>query len=194
MNTSNAVAYYNRLVAVYTPDRTPLDRRQCIQAYTHDLLQRGPPVRTQKAEHASFKKDLTSVYSVGDGRRIRSDAKVVMPHGTNNPPPAAMSKVANIRMRQLKKSPWRHHQSKPHLKPGRCQFKDGCPGLPLSKANPKRCYGTFYYCEECTAMRGKVMYFCNNTKLIDEGGKKIRTVCLCHEEYHKRNFDYGKGN
>ena len=188
INSQNARSYYLRLVRLYTPDRVPQDYRQCMQRWTHHMLQRGDNVRTQRAEHPAVKKDLSTVHSTGQGRRRRSDARIG--RGTTAPTqetPEGVLTLSQLVTIQKKKSPWRIHQSKVYHKQGRCDYKK-CPNLAICTGKRKRAYDTFRYCEECSAKAGKVMYFCNDVKGKGEDGK--RKLCLCHEKYHKQECDY----
>ena len=184
VNSQNAYAYYRRLVDLYTPLRVAQDRRSCMHRWTHYLLQRGNDVRVRRAEHASVKVDLTTVIGTGQGRRRRSDARV----GRDI---AASLDITNIRQFEekiRKHSPWRHHQSVPYHKPGRCKFEH-CPGFAVGEADPPRAYDTFYYCEQCSAAAGKIMYFCNGLKGKKQGTAREWNLCLCHASHHKRYHD-----
>ena len=107
-----------------------------MQRWTHYLLQRGDNVRARRAEHAPVTVDLTTVIGTGQGRRRRFDARVGrdtapiqnvvgsgVPAQTEN-----VLKLSRLLAIQNKYLPWRHHQSKVYVKPGKCGW-ERCPNL-----------------------------------------------------------------
>ena len=75
MTGNNAYKVYRFLVDKYTPLRQPLCTKKAIQEMTHFLLQYGPSMRKQSAEHAPFTKDISTAYGTTGGRKTRSDTK-----------------------------------------------------------------------------------------------------------------------
>ena len=135
-------------------------------------------MRERKPEHPNPVRDLSSIHDTGSGKKMRSDAK-----GER----AGFGNVRNqsrvpLSLRSLKKKqkrdPWCNHQSVAFETQGKCHFA-GCPNLHLSDAKRKRGYGTYMRCVQCSAEKGKHIYFCNDTK----NGKPV----LCHWRYHTKH-------
>ena len=178
MNINNAKKIYQALTTMYTPSRRILKTPACVKELAHALMQRGEIVRKQKAEHPIPSRDMTNVFDHGTGRTLRSDAHGVVAKCGQRAPGISLY-LGRLRSWQ-KKAPWRKHQSVAYHTRGKCAWI-GCPGKKRSKVNKEkrsRSYDTFMRCEECSAMLGKDMFFCNNTK----GGKP----CVCHLDYHNK--------
>ena len=171
------------LVDKYTPLRQPLCTKRAIHEMTHFLLQYGPSMRKQSAEHASFTKNISTAFGTTGGRKTRSDTKsfrasVRCPNEARRP----VSRVDTLRKKQ-RKSPWRTHQSTSHAKKGRCSFAK-CPSKQWSTAKKrKRNRETYMICEECSARLGKPIYLCNDTVNVDKR-TGAGTQVLCHLAYH----------
>ena len=150
----------------------------CMSELAHVFCQRGEPMRKQRAEHPPAICDMSTAFPMGLGRKVRSDAVgVVAPAG--RAPTSAMSTLIVLRRKQTK-APWRVHQSVPLTKRGKCSWKQ-CPGL-TSGAKRKRGSDTLYHCEECSAVAGADVYFCNN---VHKGEPQ-----LCHLAYHNRHCSH----
>ena len=147
--------------------------KEGLQEMTHAFCQRGQSMRLQEAEHPLHSRDLTNVFESRSGRKIRSDAQGSIAR-SGKKPNILLRGLRALRNRQ-KKAPWRTHQNLAHHRKGRCAW-EGCPGKKVSTAERPRSYDTTMRCEECSALLGKDMFFCNNTK-------KGVTV-HCHETYH----------
>ena len=74
----NAYKLYEALVQEHTPGQRFLDRREAIQEMTHAFCQRGEAMRTLKAQHPAWLRDMRVVFATGFGKKIRSDAKGVV--------------------------------------------------------------------------------------------------------------------
>ena len=74
MNFNNAFKIYRNLMEKYTPNRRPLRMKGGVSELANHLMQRGEPMRLQKAEHPTNSRDLTNMFDFGTGRKIRSDA------------------------------------------------------------------------------------------------------------------------
>ena len=174
MNLNNAHLIYKLLTGRHTPLRRTVTMEEGVKELAHTLMQRGESVRVQEPEHPQFTRDLTSVFDTGSGRRVRSDAKGVVASSTAQP--RISKRVAALRQKQ-KRLPWRKHQSVAYHMRGRCHYSR-CPATKTSAAERKRSYLTFMRCEECSAVAGKDMFFCNDTK--------SKKPCLCHLAYHTK--------
>ena len=170
------------LVDKYTPLCQPLCTKRAIHEMTHFLLQYGPSMRKQSAEHAPFTKDISTAFGTTGGRKTRSDTKAFRavgrcPSEARRP----VSRKDTLRKRQ-RKSPWRTHQSIPNDKKGKCSFEK-CPSKLWSKAQRRRNRETYMICEECSVLAGKPIYLCNDTINVDKKTSK-GTPVLCHMAYH----------
>ena len=153
---------------------------QCIMELAHTLMQHGPSMRTQAAEHPKHTRDLTNVSEYGCGRKRRSDAKGTVSKAVE-PAPKVM-KVHKKLQDVKRKHPWRVHQSMATNKRKRCCWKD-CPGrTEQADQNP---YKTIMKCEECSIKEGRDMYFCNTAKK----GKEYHCHTAYHTKYHKKKFN-----
>ena len=125
-------------------------------------------------------RNLTNVFDYGTGNATRSDAKGFV---VRNDISARISTRYSTLKKQQKKAPWRKHQSVAHTKQGRCCWRD-CPGKKTSKAKQPRPYDGFHICEECTALRGKDVHFCNSSK------KGVPVLChmAYHNKHHSKNY------
>ena len=182
MTGNNAKKIYMFLVDKYTPLRQPLCTKAAIHEMTHFLLQYGPSMRKQSAEHAPFTKDISTAFGTTGGRKTRSDTKAFRavgrcPSEARRP----VSRKDTLRKRQ-RKSPWRTHQSISNDKKGRCSFEK-CPSKLWSKAQRRRNRETYMICEECSVLAGKPIYLCNDTINVDKKTSK-GTPVLCHLAYH----------
>ena len=105
----------------------------------------------------------------------------------DTPATKAMAKATSLktlRLKQQKRSPWRHHQSLAFVKRGKCVFKNS----PRRIAGKSHGYDTFMRCEECSALEGRDVYLCNGTKGKKKGSTTRWEVCLCHVGYNNEKF------
>jgi len=170
---------------------------EAVFALCHHLVQTGPSMRSQKAEHPTPTRDMMQVFDANVGRARRSDAKLSYnkSNADNIDHPlsgriasASITKdnIANIRsnFKKLKKQyPWIKHQSVwASKKRKKCQYKQ-CPGRKrIHLQEPNRPHDTSYKCVGCSIDAGKDMYFCNDIK------KGETDSCFCHHNYHKNKF------
>jgi len=153
MTLNNAYKIYRWLLAKYNP---------------------GQP------EHPDPVPSLARVHDTGVGRKRRSDAKGTVPGRVCQQDTQPASYLAPLRKKQ-KKHLWRTHQSFSWEKKGKCAY-EGCPGIDAAKKKGlkrKRAFDTRMRCEECSAMKGSDVFFCNDFK----NGKRV----LCHLRWHEEN-------
>jgi hypothetical protein len=74
-NLGNSHQMYEALCKEHTPFRKRMDMDECVNMLAHYLMQMGPSMRKQLAEHPKPTRDLTNIFDFGTGRKIRSDAK-----------------------------------------------------------------------------------------------------------------------
>ena len=186
MNNANAHAYYKRLVDLYTPNRRLVGMREGHKEMVHAWCQRGETMRKHKAEHPSIFRDLTKVFDLGRGRKIRSDAKGIVASAAGRQRNLVIACLGKLRMKQ-RKSPWRQHQSLPTLQRGYCCW-EGCPGIAAGKEKGNkrvRSHRTAMRCEECSAAKGKDVFLCNDVK--------FGALVMCHTAYHNKHHNKQDG-
>ena len=176
MNLNNAYKVYRSLVDTYTPGKRYHKMGDAVDEAAHAFLQKGESMRSQKAEHPSYVKDISRMYNGKDGRKLRADAKGhVSGHGRSK------ERIINVQLNSLRKrkktNSWRTHQSIACLDRGKCAYK-GCPNLRLSTGKRKRSYDTYMKCEECSVIAKSSVYFYNN--------KKDGKIVNCHLCYHQK--------
>ena len=180
MTLNNAYKIYRWLLAKYKSGRRVYSMGEAVEEAAHAFLQRGDSMRKQKPEHPVPVPSLARVHDTGVGRKKRSDAKGTLPgHGRQQDTQPA-SYLAPLRKKQ-KTNPWRTHQSFACEKtPGYCAYH-GCPNRVLTKSKGKKIQGhyTRMRCEECSAEKGRDVYFCNDFRK----GKVVN----CHLRWHKEN-------
>lgn len=96
----NSHTMYDALCKEHTPFRKRMDMNECVCILSHSLMQTGPPLRKQVAEHPKYTRDLTNVFDFGSGRRIRKDAKGEISFGsllTNEGAPAPCQRYRELR-------------------------------------------------------------------------------------------------
>ena len=142
-------------------------------------------MRLQRAEHPWHSRDLTNVFESGVGRKVRSDAQGVIAR-SGRKPQSLLYRIYALLNRQ-KKAPWRRHQSLAYHQKGRCAW-EGCVGKKKSKAKVPRSHQTCMRCEECSALRNKNVFFCNDTK------KGVPVLChiAYHNKYHNKKYNSTK--
>ena len=159
------------------PGRRYYDMGECMDEAAHAFLQRGMPMRKQAAKHPEHSKDISRMFGIKVGQKLRTDAQgyqCARSHG-RQAETSIIASLCNLRSYQSHNS-WRTHQSVPCAKQGKCAFK-GCPNLWKSKSTTrKRSYDTFMKYEECSAKNGTTVYYCNNKKGDD--------IVLCHMRHH----------
>jgi len=150
---------------------------KCIDEAAHAFLQRGAPMRKQSAEHPEHAKDLSQMFDIKVGQKLRNDAKGYhCSHSQGRQ--AATPVIAKLRTLHSLQSynAWRMHQSVPYVTQGRCVHK-GCPNLRKSKSRKRRRpYKNFMKCEEFSAKTGTNVYYCND--------KKSKDIVMCHMRHH----------
>jgi hypothetical protein len=179
MGTNNAYKVYEWLVDRYTTGRRYYDMGESIDEAAHAFLQRGAPMRKQAAEHPEYAKDISRMFDLKVGRKLRNDAKgyqCARSHG-RQAKTKTIARLRALRSYQSRNS-WQTHQSVPCAKRGKCAYK-GCPNLRTSKSKRKRSYDTFMKCEEYSAEKGTDVYYCN--------GKKGKELVMCHLRYHMKH-------
>ncbi|KAL7527926.1 hypothetical protein ACHAXR_002197 [Thalassiosira sp. AJA248-18] len=87
---------YDALADEHTPDRRKMTMPQCVKFLSHDLMQRGPPMRSLLPEHPQHSRDLTNIFDYGTGRKLRTDAKGTVAQGSRG---AAAIAAPNQRLR-----------------------------------------------------------------------------------------------
>ena len=140
-------------------------------------------MRSQRAEHPTWLRNISKVFDSGVGQKMRSDAKGLIA-GAGRQRTHVLTRLGALRTKQ-RKTPWRQHQSLAHAKQGRCSW-EGCPGKKASKAAYPRSYDTFMRCEECSAFQGKDVFLCNDIKGRVEGDTQSRKTIQCHLAYHNK--------
>jgi hypothetical protein len=179
MALNNAYKMYGALINKWTPyGRRTLDMGDAVRELTHDLCQRGPEMRKQRAEHPSWTRDMTKLFGWLSGRKIRSDALGWMPDRARPDlavPATVEGDYALWRHASKRTSPWMVHQSEVCDKQGRCCWED-CPGKSASKAKRPRSSDTYMRCQECSMKLGKDVFLCN---AHIKGGTQN-----CHQHYH----------
>ena len=137
-------------------------------------------MRKQNAEHPEHLKDISRMFDIKVGRKLRTDAKghhQATTHGRQRDT-GSLTRLCTLRSYQ-KHNAWRTHQSVPCVQKGRCGY-NGCPNLASQKVRErKRTYDGNMKCEECSAKAGKNIYFCNSVKK----GKIVN----CHMRFHMKN-------
>ena len=101
-----------------------LTMHEAVFALCHHLVQTGPSMRSQKAEHPLPTRDMTRVFDVNTGRSRRSDAKLSFDNFSNavdidNPisgqigsvTPKNVYKQRHAFKEMKRKYPWHQHQS-----------------------------------------------------------------------------------
>mmetsp|Transcript_29715 Transcript_29715/g.54805 ORF Transcript_29715/g.54805 Transcript_29715/m.54805 type:complete len:295 (+) Transcript_29715:1717-2601(+) len=161
MSMNNAYKIYDALVTEHTPDRRFLEMREAIEEMTHAFCQRGVSMRLQRAEHPWHSRDLTNVFESGVGRKVRSDAQGTI--ARSGPKLQSILKKIYALVNRQKKARWHRHRSLAYHKYGKCAW-EGCVGLKKSKAKRPRNYDTYMRCDECSALRGKDMFFSVTTQ------------------------------
>ena len=146
-----------------------------VRELTHDLCQRGPAMRKQRAEHPSWNRDMGKLFGWITGRKIRSDAKGMMTVSSAMPRGETFANNHALLKNQQRKSTWRVHQSEPVENYGKCYWDD-CPGKKSTTAKRPESNKTHMRCEECSACLGKNVFLCNG---FVKGGP-----VSCHRQYH----------
>ena len=181
MLINNAYKIYNALVDERTLDRRFLEMRETIEEMTHAFCQRGLSMRSQREEHPLHSRNLTNCSEYESGRKVRSDALGII--ARSGPKPQSIMQKLYALLNRQRKTLWRRHQSLAYHRQGKCAWED-CPGKKQSKAKRPRSYDTVMRCEECSALRQKNMFFCNDTK------KGVPTLChiAFHNKYHNKKY------
>ena len=152
--------------------------KESVQEATHACLQKGPPMRKQKAQHPSPHRNLTNVFDT-TFRNIRSDAKGVVVNGGKTlrvlPSSASQSKKKRAMEKKRQHYPWYHHQSASYVKRKGCCY-NLCPGKDRTGNKRKKPYMTPMRCEECSINEECDMHFCNVTK--------AGVLINCHMKFH----------
>ena len=175
MTGNNTTQMYGCICDEHTPGYRKLTTREGMKQTAHAWRQRGDDMRTYRPEHPPpICKVTDNVFDYGTGRKLCSDA-----FGYAAPLGRATKVVTDLNRlcTQQKKNEWRTHQSIPHSGRGRCSFSN-CPGF-RSLAKRKRGNQMFHHCEECSAVKGKPVYFCNKN---NKGQRRT-----CHMTYHQRH-------
>ena len=138
-------------------------------------------MRERACSHPSPIRDLTTIFDTGSGNKVHSDAKgEVATSGCVRNQSRVPSALATLRRKQ-RTQPWMTHQSVVQEKKSRCSFVH-CPSRLNSTAKRARGADTYMKCIECSAIKGKDVYFCNN-RIKKNGGQP----CLCHFRYHMKH-------
>ena len=153
---------------------------EAMDEASHAFMQRGPTMRTQAAEHPSHLKDVSRMFDIKGGRKLRKDAaghRQASAHG-RQAETVSTARLCTLKSYQSRNS-WRTHQSVPCLQKGKCAFR-GCPNLQTKEKSRKRnrSYDTYMKCEECSAKKGSAVYYCNN--------KKGKAIVNCHMRHHMK--------
>jgi len=176
MTCNNAYQVYVSLVHKFTTGRRYYDMPEALDEAAHAFMQRGTAMRTQAAEHPEHLKDVSRMFDIKGGRRLRTDAsgyRQVTTHGQQWAK-RSTAKLCTLRSYQSRNS-WRTHQSVPCMVQGKCAYH-GCPNLKKGGRKRNRSYDTYMKCEECSAKNGSAVYYCNN--------KKGKAIVNCHMRHH----------
>jgi hypothetical protein len=195
VNTGNASLYYQRLCALYTPDRRIIPSRERMAALAHTLCQRGSPMRSCSVIHPPVYRNMACVFNGDVGKKMRMDAQgmisrsVIPTQGSRaSRVLAAVAIMKANRYRQQKRSPWRKHQSVACERRGRCTYSK-CPCRLNSTAEERRSANTNMRCEECSIECGRDIFLCNGIKGKVQGSNNRWEVSVCHLEFHKLMFN-----
>jgi len=157
MSKNNAYKIYDALVEKYTLGRRYLDMGETVREIEHAFFQRRDSMRSQRAEHPLWLRDLSYVFGWFIGRKMRSDAQRRI-SGSDCQPTRAAKRLSTLYNKQ-KKVPWRMHQSLAYEWKGKCCWKE-CPNLKSGKERKRaQSYDIFMRCKECSAMYGTDMFF-----------------------------------
>ena len=143
-------------------------------------------MKKRAAEHPNNVRDLKNVYDFGCGRKTRTDAKgdiAAVAHAVVAGAAAPAQRERELRTKQ-KRHPWRVHQSTAGVKRGRCTW-GSCPLLKTPGVKRPRSAQTYMHCEECSAEKGRPVFFCNEMRK----GEAARCHFMYHTKYHKKKYD-----
>ena len=113
-------------------------------------------MRSQRVKHPLHTQDMTNLFDVGIGRKVRSDALGTVVRGGDQP--KGVMKAQYALSNRQNKAPWRTHQSVAQYTKVRCRWEK-CPGLKTIAAKRPRSYDTVVRCEECSILYGKSTFF-----------------------------------
>ena len=71
MGLNNSHQIYDVLVEQYTQGRRFIGIEEAVQEMTHSFCQRGIKMRSQRVEHPLHTRDMTNVFEVGIGGKVR---------------------------------------------------------------------------------------------------------------------------
>ena len=179
MTCNNAYKVYVDIVNTFTSGRRYYDMPEAMDEAAHAFMQRGPAMRTQAAEHPEHLKDVSRMFDIKGGRKLRTDAAGYRQASAHGRQPAA---IGTTKLKKLKsyesRNSWRTHQSVPCMVRGKCAYR-GCPSLKTGGRKRNRSYDTHMKCEECSAKNGSDVYYCNN--------KKGTMIVNCHMNHHMKH-------
>jgi hypothetical protein len=78
MSLNNAYKMYKVLVKQPMPEQRFLDMGNAMRELMHNLCPRGPAMRTLRAEHPSWTRDILKLFGWITGRKVCSEAKGMM--------------------------------------------------------------------------------------------------------------------
>ena len=123
-----------------------LDMGDAVRELTQALCQRGPAMRKLRAEHPSWTRDMSKLFSWITGWKVRSDAKRMMVVQSVMPREETPTDNYALLKNQQRRLPWRVHQSEAVETYGQCCWED-CLGKRLSTAKRLHSSDTHMRCK-----------------------------------------------
>ena len=91
---------------------------EAVQEMMHSFCQRGDAMRSQRVDHPLHTRDITNVFDVGMGRKVRSYALGTLVRREEQP--KGVMKAQYALLNRQNKAPWHTHHSVAH------DTKEGC--------------------------------------------------------------------